>query len=163
MTLCFCLPPEKKSRKRKAPVSPPPLLVQDPETTGRLTADRVAQLFAEEVELSSTPPLPTSRILKEELGKAGRCLRPPGGKQNFLWEGSALTGAWALEAFYTASLVPPMVPQRPAKVRPPLWAHGGLWGEASSSRNAALVINRKSEKEGRVGSQGVLTVACFCV
>ncbi|VFV20836.1 structure-specific endonuclease [Lynx pardinus] len=105
----------KKSRKRKAPVSPPPLLVQDPETTGRLTADRVAQLFAEEVELSSTPPLPTSRILKEELGKAGRCLRPPGGKQNFLWEGSALTGAWALEAFYTASLVPPMVPQRPAK------------------------------------------------
>ncbi|XP_047693577.1 structure-specific endonuclease subunit SLX4 [Prionailurus viverrinus] len=106
---------EKKNRKRKAPISPPPLLVQDPETTGRLMADRVAQLFAEEVELSSTPPLPTSRILKEELGKAGRCLRPPGGKQNFLWEGSALTGAWALEAFYTASLVPPMVPQRPAK------------------------------------------------
>lgn len=80
----------------------------------------MAQLFAEEMELSSTPPLPASRILKEELEKASRHLRPPGGKQNFLWEGSALTGAWALETFYTASLVPPMVPQRSAKVGPPL-------------------------------------------
>uniref|UniRef100_A0A673US64 Structure-specific endonuclease subunit SLX4 n=1 Tax=Suricata suricatta TaxID=37032 RepID=A0A673US64_SURSU len=106
---------EKKSRKRKAPVSPPLLLVQDPETTGRQTEDRVAQLFAEETELASTPPLPASRILKQGLGKAGRCLRPPGGKHNSLWEGSTLTGAWALEAFYTASLVPPMVPQQPAK------------------------------------------------
>ncbi|XP_040491345.1 structure-specific endonuclease subunit SLX4 isoform X2 [Ursus maritimus] len=106
---------EKKSRKRKAPACPPPLLVQDPETTGRQTEDRVAQLFAEEMELSSTPPLPASRILKEELEKASRHLRPPGGKQNFLWEGSALTGAWALETFYTANLVPPMVPQRSAK------------------------------------------------
>ncbi|XP_027973336.1 structure-specific endonuclease subunit SLX4 isoform X1 [Eumetopias jubatus] len=101
---------EKKSRKRKAPLCPPPLLVQDPETTQRQTEDRVAQLFAEEMELSSTPPLPASRMVKEELEKAGRQL-----KQNFLWEGSALTGAWALEAFYTASLVPPMVPQPPAK------------------------------------------------
>nr|XP_021553807.1 structure-specific endonuclease subunit SLX4 [Neomonachus schauinslandi] len=101
---------EKKSRKRKSPLCPPPLLVQDPETTRRQTEDRVAQLFAEEMELSSTPPLPESRMVKEELEKASQHL-----KQNFLWEGSALTGAWALEAFYTASLVPPMVPQRPAK------------------------------------------------
>lgn len=115
LTLCFCLPSEKKSRKRKAPLCPPPLLVQDPETTRRQTEDRVAQLFAEEMELSSTPPLPASRMVKEELEKASQHL-----KQNFLWEGSALTGAWALEAFYTASLVPPMVPQRPAKVGPPL-------------------------------------------
>ncbi|XP_032184518.1 structure-specific endonuclease subunit SLX4, partial [Mustela erminea] len=106
---------EKKSRKRKALVCPPPLLVQDLETRGRQTEDRVAQLFAEEMELSSTPPLPASRILKEEREKAGRHLQSPGGKQNFLWEGSALTGAWVLEDFYTASLVPPMVPQQPAK------------------------------------------------
>ncbi|XP_036885753.1 structure-specific endonuclease subunit SLX4 isoform X1 [Sturnira hondurensis] len=107
---------EKKSRKKKAPLSPPRLLVQDSETTGRQIEDRVAQLFAgEEVALSSTPPLPASRLLKEELEKASRCLQPPEGKQNFLWEGSALTGAWALESFYTASLVPPVAPQQSAK------------------------------------------------
>lgn len=78
----------------------------------------MAQLFAEEVELSSMPPLPESRLLKEDLEKAGRCQRLPEKKQNFLWEGSALTGAWALESFYTASLVPPMVPQRSEKVCP---------------------------------------------
>ncbi|XP_045368676.2 structure-specific endonuclease subunit SLX4 isoform X1 [Camelus bactrianus] len=113
---------EKKSRKKKAPASPPQLLVQDRETTGRQIEDRVAQLFAEEVELSCTPPLPASRILKEELKKGSWCLRPPGGKQNFLWEGSALTGAWALESFYTVSLVPAMAPQRPPEepTRPPV-------------------------------------------
>lgn len=106
---------EKKSRKKKALASAPQLLVQDSETTGRQIEDRVAQLFAEEVELSNTPPLPGSRILKEELEKASWCLQLPRGKQNFLWERSALTGALTLESFYTASLVPPMVPQRPAK------------------------------------------------
>ncbi|XP_070269223.1 structure-specific endonuclease subunit SLX4 isoform X5 [Myotis yumanensis] len=107
---------EKKSRKKKVPLTPPQLLVQDSETTGRQIEDRVAQLFAEEeVELSSTPPLPASRLLKEELEKASRSLQPPEGKRNFLWEGSALTRAWALESFYTASLVPPMVPQPSTK------------------------------------------------
>lgn len=86
----------------------------------------MAQLFAEEeVELSNTPPLPASRLLKEELEKASRSLQPPEGKRNFLWEGSALTRAWALESFYTASLVPPMVPQQSTKVRPPLRIHAG--------------------------------------
>ncbi|XP_017359969.1 structure-specific endonuclease subunit SLX4 [Cebus imitator] len=106
---------EKKSRKKKPPGSPPLLLVQDSETTGRQIEDRVDLLLSEEVELSSTPPLPTSRILKKWREKAGWCLPPPEGKQSFLWEGSALTGAWAVEAFYTASLVPPIVPQRPAQ------------------------------------------------
>ncbi|XP_036165560.1 structure-specific endonuclease subunit SLX4 isoform X4 [Myotis myotis] len=107
---------EKKSRKKKVPLTPPQLLVQDSETTGRQIEDRVAQLFAEEeVELSSTPPLPASRLLKEELEKASRSLQAPEGKQNFLWEGSALTRAWDLESFYTASLVPPMVPQPSTK------------------------------------------------
>ncbi|XP_070316915.1 structure-specific endonuclease subunit SLX4 isoform X5 [Odocoileus virginianus] len=106
---------EKKTRKKKAPAPPPQLLVQDPETTGRQIEDRVAQLLSEEVELSSTPPLPASRIREEELARGSQALRPPGGAQNLLWEASALTGAGALESFYTASLVPPLVPQRPAK------------------------------------------------
>ncbi|XP_019843575.2 structure-specific endonuclease subunit SLX4 isoform X3 [Bos indicus] len=106
---------EKKTRKKKAPTTPPQLLVQDAETTGRQIEDRVAQLLSEEVEPSSTPPLPTSRILEEELARGSWALRPPGGAQNLLWEASALTGAGALESFYTASLVPPLVPQWPAK------------------------------------------------
>ena len=76
----------------------------------------MAQLLSEEVEPSSTPPLPTSRILEEELARGSWALRPPGGPKNLLWEASALTGAGALESFYTASLVPPLVPQWPAKV-----------------------------------------------
>ncbi|KAK2097434.1 5'-flap endonuclease [Saguinus oedipus] len=120
---------EKKSRKKKPPGSPPLLLVQDSETTGRQIEDRVALLLSEEVELSSTPPLPTSRIFKEGREKAGWCLPPPEGKQSFLWEGSALTGAWAAEAFYTANLVPPLVPQRPAQVSPSPQAYAtGFWG-----------------------------------
>ncbi|KAM5131253.1 structure-specific endonuclease subunit SLX4 isoform 3-T4 [Callospermophilus lateralis] len=106
---------EKKSRKKKPLASPPQLLVQDSETTGRQIEDRVAQLLSEEVELSSTPPLPASRIFKEEWEEAGWHLQLPEGKRNFLWEGSALTGAWAVESFYTMGLVPPIVPQQPAK------------------------------------------------
>uniref|UniRef100_I3MBM1 Structure-specific endonuclease subunit SLX4 n=1 Tax=Ictidomys tridecemlineatus TaxID=43179 RepID=I3MBM1_ICTTR len=106
---------EKKSRKKKPPASPPQLLVQDSETTGRQIEDRVAQLLSEEVELSSTPPLPASRIFKEEWEEAGWRLQLPEGKRNFLWEGSALTGSWAVESFYTMGLVPPIVPQQPAK------------------------------------------------
>ncbi|XP_053411293.1 structure-specific endonuclease subunit SLX4 [Nycticebus coucang] len=104
---------EKKSHKKKTLVPLPRLLVQDSETTGRQIEDRVALLLSEEAELFSTPPLPASRILKEELEKGGWCLPPPEGKRNFLWEGSTLTGAWAVESFYTASLVPPLMPQRP--------------------------------------------------
>lgn len=106
---------EKKSRKRKPPASPPQLLVQDSETTGRQIEDRVAQLLSEEVELSSTPPLPASRIFKKEWEEADWCVQLPKGKRNFLWEGSALTGAWAMESFYTMGLVPPIVPQQLAK------------------------------------------------
>ncbi|XP_023369616.1 structure-specific endonuclease subunit SLX4 isoform X1 [Otolemur garnettii] len=104
---------EKKSHKKKTLVPLPRLLVQDSETTGRQIEDQVALLLSEEAEFSSTPPLPASRILKEELEKGGWCLPPPEGKQNFLWEGSTLTGAWAVESFYTANLVPPLMPQGP--------------------------------------------------
>ncbi|KAG8506452.1 Structure-specific endonuclease subunit SLX4 [Galemys pyrenaicus] len=110
-------PPEKKSRKKRA-VPPPQLLVQDAETTGRQIEDRVARLLAEEAEVASTPPLPAGGRLGEELERASWWLCPPAGKRNPLWEGSALTQAWAPDAFYTASLVPPLEPQRPATVRP---------------------------------------------
>ncbi|XP_038184024.1 structure-specific endonuclease subunit SLX4 isoform X3 [Arvicola amphibius] len=106
---------EKKSRRKKPPVCPPQLLTQDFETTSRQIEDRVAQLLSEEVELSCTPPLPASKILKEELGHAGWRLQLPAGKRNFLWECSALTGAWAEESFYTAGLVPPVVSPQPPK------------------------------------------------
>lgn len=150
LTALLLFSPEKKSRKKKAPISPPQLLVQDAETTRRQMEARVAQLLAEEAELPSTPPLPPSRILKEELEKARQRLPPPEGKQNFLWEGSALTGAWAPESFYTASLVPPVVPQPPPKVRPPLWAHTGeLWAAAGSSGVAA-----GCQQPGREAAQG---------
>uniref|UniRef100_F7ER10 Structure-specific endonuclease subunit SLX4 n=1 Tax=Ornithorhynchus anatinus TaxID=9258 RepID=F7ER10_ORNAN len=103
---------EKKSRK-KQPGPPPPLLVQDSATTLRQIEDRVAGLFTEEVELSSTPPLRESRILDEEMGRADWYLPQP--QRKHLWEGSALSGAWALEAFYAAGLVPPILPWQPLK------------------------------------------------
>lgn len=109
----------------------------------------MAQLFAEEVELSNTPPLPGSRILKEELEKASWCLQLPRGKQNFLWERSALTGALTLESFYTASLVPPMVPQRPAKVRPPLQAHAVGFGERLAAPGLQHWVSTAGGGKGR--------------
>ncbi|XP_012587130.1 PREDICTED: structure-specific endonuclease subunit SLX4 [Condylura cristata] len=109
---------EKKSRKQKA-APPPQLLAQDAETTGRQIEDRVAQLLAEEAEVASTPPLPTRGRLRGELERASWCLQPPAGKQQSLWEGSALTQAWALGSFYTASLVPPLEPRPAAQVAPP--------------------------------------------
>lgn len=97
---------------------PPPLLTQDFETTSRQIEDHVAQLLSEEVELSCTPPLPASKILKKDLEHAGWQMQLPEGKQNFLWECSALTGAWAEGSFYTVGLLPPVVSQRHTKVSP---------------------------------------------
>ncbi|XP_020851115.1 structure-specific endonuclease subunit SLX4 isoform X2 [Phascolarctos cinereus] len=105
---------EKKSRKRKL-VSPPQLLVQDSETYLQQIQDRIAILLTEELELSSTPPLPLSKILKEEMGKAPWCLLQPEEKQGILWKGSSLTGAWPLESFYAKGLDPPILPWKPTK------------------------------------------------
>lgn len=127
----------------------------------------MAQLFAEEVELSSTPPLPRSRLLKKELGKASRCLRLPEGKENFLWEGSALTGAWALESFYTASLAPSMMPQWLTKVHPPLhytWVHSREGLTASGLQNWKSTTGEQKvpeEGEGRGRNLGASAMACF--
>ncbi|XP_060028456.1 structure-specific endonuclease subunit SLX4 [Erinaceus europaeus] len=110
-------PAEKKGRRKKALTAAPQLLVQDTETTGRQIEDRIAQLFAEEPESlpSHTPPLPASGILQGEQGKARWCLPPPQGNPSFLWSGSALTAPWDTTSFYTASLVPPLVPRKPPK------------------------------------------------
>ncbi|XP_068962730.1 structure-specific endonuclease subunit SLX4 [Petaurus breviceps papuanus] len=105
---------EKKSRKRKF-VSPPQLLVQDSETYLQQIQDRIAALLTEELELSSTPPLPLSKILKEEMGKAHWCLLQPEEKQGILWKGSSLTGAWPLESFYAKGLDPLILPWKPMK------------------------------------------------
>ncbi|XP_072459288.1 structure-specific endonuclease subunit SLX4 isoform X2 [Notamacropus eugenii] len=105
---------EKKSRKRKL-VSPPQLLVQDSETYLQQIQDRIAVLLTEELEFSSTPPLPLSNILKEEMGKAHWCLLQPEEKQGILWKGSSLTGAWPLESFYAKGLDPPILPWKPPK------------------------------------------------
>ncbi|XP_051023519.1 structure-specific endonuclease subunit SLX4 isoform X2 [Acomys russatus] len=106
---------EKKSRKKKPPACPPLLLTQDLETTNRQIEDRVAQLLSEEMELSCTPRLPASKIFKEELEHTGWRMQLPKGRQNFLWECSALPGAWAEEAFYIVGLFPPTGSQRHTK------------------------------------------------
>ncbi|XP_074052967.1 structure-specific endonuclease subunit SLX4 isoform X2 [Macrotis lagotis] len=105
---------EKKSRKRKL-VPPPQLLVQDSETYLQQIQDRIAILLTEELELSSTPPLPLSKILKEEMGKAHWCLLQPEERQGILWKGSSLTGTWPLESFYAKGLDPPILPWTPTK------------------------------------------------
>ncbi|XP_036593751.1 structure-specific endonuclease subunit SLX4 [Trichosurus vulpecula] len=105
---------EKKSRKRKL-VSPPQLLFQGSETYLHQIQDRFAVLLTEELEMSSTPPLPLSKILKEEMGKAHWCLLQPEEKQGILWRGSSLTGAWPLESFYAKGLDPPILPWKPTK------------------------------------------------
>lgn len=67
---------------------------------GRQIQDRLAQLLSEEVEPSSTPPLPTSRILEEELARGSRALRPPGGTEPAVGGQCPHRGARALESFY---------------------------------------------------------------
>lgn len=101
---------EKRGRRKRGPMSPPQLLVQDPETTGRQFEDRVAQLLSEEPVVASTPSLPASRIL-ETLGTASWCLQQQAGTRNFLWEGSALCQGWAPTAFYSTHLGPSLRPK----------------------------------------------------
>ncbi|XP_044513931.1 structure-specific endonuclease subunit SLX4 [Gracilinanus agilis] len=105
---------EKKSRKKKL-VSPPQLLVQDSETYLQQIQDRIAILLTEELVLSSTPPLPLSKILKEEMGKAHWCLPQPEEKQGILWKGSSLTEVWPQESFYATGLNPCILPWKPMK------------------------------------------------
>ncbi|XP_076793379.1 structure-specific endonuclease subunit SLX4 isoform X2 [Arvicanthis niloticus] len=147
---------EKKSRRKRPPVCPPQLVTQDSETTSRQIEDRVAQLLAEEIELSCTPPLPTSKIFKEELEHAGWRVQLPEGKQNFLWELSALTRAWAKESFYTVGLLPPVVSQCSTK-EPELPQELPRQRESSSQRppasQSSLPVSHSPENQLLSSSQ----------
>ncbi|XP_054699227.1 structure-specific endonuclease subunit SLX4 isoform X2 [Grus americana] len=108
-------PGSEKKRRKRGPTAPPPLLLQDPEKARKRIEDRVAMLLAEEVEFPPTPQLPTSRILEYESGKATWLLPLSKTRECFLWNISALTGSYDLESFYTAGLIPPIVPWKPVQ------------------------------------------------
>ncbi|XP_074866451.1 structure-specific endonuclease subunit SLX4 isoform X2 [Carettochelys insculpta] len=103
-------PGAEKKRRKNAPLQPPPLLLQDPETAQKRIQNRMAMLLTEEVEFPSTPPLPASRILEDEPGKAAWLLPLPKDQCCILWEYSTLTGPCAPESFYAVGLSPPIVP-----------------------------------------------------
>lgn len=124
----------------------------------------MAQLLSEEMEMLSTPPLPPSKIFKEEFQEAGWRLQVPKGKQNFLWESSALTGTWAVESFYTEGLVPPIVPQQSAKVHPaPPNTHvDGLWWGGGQFQKFSQIPQLGGESpRSREGSQRVVNYSSF--
>ncbi|KFV48300.1 Structure-specific endonuclease subunit SLX4, partial [Tyto alba] len=98
---------------------PPPLLLQDPEKVRKRIQERVAMLLAEEMEFPPTPPLPRSRILEDESGKATWLLPLSKTRECFLWNISTLTGPCDPELFYTAALTPPIVPWKPVQNHKP--------------------------------------------
>ncbi|XP_067407233.1 structure-specific endonuclease subunit SLX4 isoform X2 [Emydura macquarii macquarii] len=103
---------EKKRRKN---LPPPPLLLQDPETARKQIQNRMAMLLTEEVEFPSTPPLPASRILEDEPGKAAWLLSLPKDQRCILWEYSTLTVPCVPESFYAMGLTPPILPWKPVQ------------------------------------------------
>uniref|UniRef100_A0A8C0IVT9 Structure-specific endonuclease subunit SLX4 n=1 Tax=Chelonoidis abingdonii TaxID=106734 RepID=A0A8C0IVT9_CHEAB len=112
-------PGAEKKRRKNTPRTPPPLLLQDPETAHKRIQSRMAMLLTEEVEFPSTPPLPASRILEEEPRKAAWLLTLPNDQHCILWEYSTLTGPCVPESFYAAGLTPPILPWKPVQVRNP--------------------------------------------
>ncbi|XP_019363093.1 PREDICTED: structure-specific endonuclease subunit SLX4 [Gavialis gangeticus] len=108
-------PGSKKKSRKKLSLAPPPLLLQDPETSCKQIQDRVAMLLTEDVEFSCTPPLPFSRILEDEPEKTEWLLPLPKDKRCILWEFSALTGPCDPETFYAAGLTPPILPCKPVQ------------------------------------------------
>ncbi|XP_053898452.1 structure-specific endonuclease subunit SLX4 isoform X1 [Malaclemys terrapin pileata] len=108
-------PGAEKKRRKNVPRTPPPLLLQDPETAHKRIQSRMAMLLTEEVEFPSTPPLPASRILEEEPGKAAWLLSLPKDQRCILWEYSTLTGPCVPESFYAVGLTPPILPWKPVQ------------------------------------------------
>ncbi|XP_065414775.1 structure-specific endonuclease subunit SLX4 isoform X7 [Chrysemys picta bellii] len=108
-------PGAEKKRRKNVPRTPPPLLLQDPETAHKRIQSRMAMLLTEEVEFPSTPPLPASRILEEEPGKAPWLLSLPKDQRCILWEYSTLTGPCVPESFYAVGLTPPILPWKPVQ------------------------------------------------
>ncbi|XP_030433540.1 structure-specific endonuclease subunit SLX4 isoform X3 [Gopherus evgoodei] len=110
-------PGAEKKRRKNTPCTPPPLLLQDPETAHKRIQSRMAMLLTEEVEFPSTPPLPASRILEEEPRKAAWLLSLPKDQHCILWEYSTLTGPCVPESFYAAGLTPPILPWKPVQLQ----------------------------------------------
>ncbi|CAM5143802.1 unnamed protein product [Eretmochelys imbricata] len=108
-------PGAEKKRRKNTPLTPPPLLLQDPETAHKRIQNRMAMLLTEEVEFPSTPPLPASRILEEEPRKAAWLLSLPKEQRCILWEYSTLTGPCVPESFYAVGLTPPILPWKPVQ------------------------------------------------
>nr|XP_048722767.1 structure-specific endonuclease subunit SLX4 isoform X3 [Caretta caretta] len=108
-------PGGEKKRRKNTPLTPPPLLLQDPETAHKRIQNRMAMLLTEEVEFPSTPPLPASRILEEEPRKAAWLLSLPKEQRCILWEYSTLTGPCIPESFYAVGLTPPILPWKPVQ------------------------------------------------
>ncbi|CAM5087039.1 unnamed protein product [Natator depressus] len=108
-------PGAEKKRRKNTPLTPPPLLLQDPETAHKRIQNRMAMLLTEEVEFPSTPPLPASRILEEEPRKAAWLLSLPKDQRCILWEYSTLTGPCVPESFYAVGLTPPILPWKPVQ------------------------------------------------
>uniref|UniRef100_A0A8C3JKW8 Structure-specific endonuclease subunit SLX4 n=1 Tax=Calidris pygmaea TaxID=425635 RepID=A0A8C3JKW8_9CHAR len=133
---------KSKKRRKKGPTATPPLLLQDPEKARKRIQERVAMLLAEEVEFPPTPRLPTSRILEDESGKATWLLPLSKSRECFLWNISALTGPYDLESFYTAELIPPIVPWKP--VQPDL----------SSPEHTCMQVGGQTPDESKSGHEG---------
>ncbi|XP_073218854.1 structure-specific endonuclease subunit SLX4 isoform X2 [Lepidochelys kempii] len=110
-------PGAEKKRRKNTPLTPPPLLLQDPETAHKRIQNRMAMLLTEEVEFPSTPPLPASRILEEEPRKAAWLLSLPKEQRCILWEYSTLTGPCVPESFYAVGLTPPILPWKPVQLQ----------------------------------------------
>nr|XP_048722766.1 structure-specific endonuclease subunit SLX4 isoform X2 [Caretta caretta] len=110
-------PGGEKKRRKNTPLTPPPLLLQDPETAHKRIQNRMAMLLTEEVEFPSTPPLPASRILEEEPRKAAWLLSLPKEQRCILWEYSTLTGPCIPESFYAVGLTPPILPWKPVQLQ----------------------------------------------
>ncbi|XP_048722766.2 structure-specific endonuclease subunit SLX4 isoform X2 [Caretta caretta] len=110
-------PGGEKKRRKNTPLTPPPLLLQDPETAHKRIQNRMAMLLTEEVEFPSTPPLPASRILEEEPRKAAWLLSLPKEQRCILWEYSTLTGPCVPESFYAVGLTPPILPWKPVQLQ----------------------------------------------
>uniref|UniRef100_A0A7M4E4J0 Structure-specific endonuclease subunit SLX4 n=1 Tax=Crocodylus porosus TaxID=8502 RepID=A0A7M4E4J0_CROPO len=142
-------PGSKKKSRKKLSLAPPPLLLQDPETSCKQIQDRVAMLLTEDVEFSCTPPLPFSRILEDEPEKTEWLLPLPKDKRCILWEFSALTGPCDPETFYAAGLTPPILPCKPVQVRSPIpFLYYSLTSSPSPSRKDVQILEDLIELAG---------------
>ncbi|XP_060696610.1 structure-specific endonuclease subunit SLX4 isoform X4 [Hemiscyllium ocellatum] len=105
---------DKRCRKKRKDDLPPLLLVQDPEMAFQRVQNSLAALLSEEIEISSTPPLPASNFCIGGILSHVCHVRPGITEQESLWCRSALFGSsnWDSALFYAANLVPPITPRK---------------------------------------------------